>query len=286
MKRFQTTKKVGILGILANSFLFIIKILVGLISNSQSMIADSFNSIGDVFVSFMTLLGSKIASEESDDDHNFGHGKAEYIFSMFISLSILIIAIKLLYDSSYSLFKNNEIIFSYNLVIVCIITIFIKLCLYFYINKLSHKEKNILLKSNMYDHRNDIFLTASVLIAIIFAKFNIYFVDSIVGIIISIWFLITGIKLFKESYDVLMDESLDEETKNKIIKLIIKDSNILEIEKIHSVNVGHRFIVVLTILVDGNLNTFKSHEIANKIEQTIMKKFNNVQEVFVHINPN
>ena len=286
MERFKLTNFVSVIGMVANIFLFIIKIIVGLIFKSQAMLADSFNSIGDVFASLMSFVGNKIASGESDDDHNFGHGKAEYIFSMFISISILVIAIKLLFDSVNSLIFTNKIVFSYSLIYVSIITILVKLGLYLYTKKVNKKESNILIKSNMIDHRNDMFLTFGVLIASICAKFSIYFMDSIIGMVISIWFLISGIKLFKDSYDILMDIAIDFETKNKILKLILKNENIIKVDDIHSVAVGYKFIVVITISVDGNLKTFDSHEIATNIEKKIVKSFDNIKEVFIHINPN
>ena len=283
--KFEMVKKAGILGMIANLFLFIIKIVVGYISKSQAMIADSFNSISDVFASLMTFIGNKIASNESDDDHNFGHEKAEYIFSMFISISIFVIAIKLLYDSIVSLFFRHEVIFSWNLIIVSLITIIIKLGLYFYTKFLYRQHSTILLKSNNIDHRNDILLTLSVLVSIFFSKYKIYFVDSLVGIIISIWFLISGIKIFKESYNVLMDISLDIKTKNQIIELVLSDKNIINVEDIYSLSIGYKYIVVITICVDGNLNTFESHAIANSIEKKIKKIFKDVKEVFIHIHP-
>ena len=83
--RFIKTKKVGILGILGNIFLLIIKGSIGFITHSQAMIADSFNSGGDIFASLMTFIGNKISSVPHDQNHNFGHGKAEYIFSMLAS---------------------------------------------------------------------------------------------------------------------------------------------------------------------------------------------------------
>ena len=285
MDRFKVTKKVGILGIIANLFLFIVKIIFGLMSKSQAMIADSFNSIGDVFASLMTSIGNKIASCDSDEDHNFGHGKAEYIFSMFISISILVIGIKLLYDSISMFFRNNQVLFSWNLILVCILAIIIKLSLYIYTKKIYIKEKNILIKSSMIDHRNDTFLTTGVLISTIFAKYGIYYIDYLMGTIISVWFLLSGVKLFKESYNVLMDISLDLETQEKIMKTILKDKNIIKIDDLHSVSIGYKYIVVLTISVDGNLSTFNSHEVANNIEKRITKRFDNVKEVFVHINP-
>ena len=93
--RFKRTKRVGILGILGNIFLLIIKGIVGFATKSQSMIADSFNSAGDIFASLMTFIGNKISSEPRDDTHNFGHGKAEYIFSMFIGISMVLVSFKL-----------------------------------------------------------------------------------------------------------------------------------------------------------------------------------------------
>ena len=285
MEKYKETKIAGILGIIANLFLFIIKITIGLFSNSQAMIADGFNSVSDVFSSLMTFIGNKIASFEKDSNHNFGHEKAEYIFSMFISISILVVAIKLMYDSVFSLFINHRVIYNKNLILVSLVTIIIKFLLYLYTKYLYNKEKSILLKSNNIDHRNDIFLTTTVLISVIFSKFNIYIVDCIVGIIISIWFFISGFKIFKESFNILMDVALPDSIKEDIVKLILKNNNVLKIDDIHSLSIGYKFIVVLTICVDGNLNTFESHEIACTIERKILKKFNNIEDVFIHIHP-
>ena len=129
-ERFKLTKKAGIYGIAGNIFLLIIKALVGFIFKSQAMIADSFNSAGDIFASLMTFIGNKIASAPNDEDHNFGHGKAEYIFSMFIGISMIFVAAKLLYDSVYTLIFGGNLKFSWLLIIVCIITIITKLYIF------------------------------------------------------------------------------------------------------------------------------------------------------------
>ena len=94
-ERFKSTKRAGILGVFGNIFLLVIKGIIGFICNSQAMIADAANSAGDIFASLMTFIGNKIASEPQDESHNFGHGKAEYIFSPFIRISMMIGSIKL-----------------------------------------------------------------------------------------------------------------------------------------------------------------------------------------------
>ena len=116
MDRFEQTKKAGLYGIIGNIFLLIIKGTVGFIFRSQAMIADAANSAGDIFASLMTFIGNKIASTPEDDNHNFGHGKAEYLFSMFIAISMIVIAFKLLYDSIYTLIHGSNLSFSWLLV--------------------------------------------------------------------------------------------------------------------------------------------------------------------------
>ena len=133
MKRFEAAKRASILGIVGNIFLFVIKIIIGIISNSQAMLADAFNSASDIFSSIMTFIGNKISSKDADNDHNLGHGKAEYIYSMLISITMMALGVSILIDAIKSLFVSNEYNFSIWLVIVCIVTIIVKLSLYLYI---------------------------------------------------------------------------------------------------------------------------------------------------------
>ena len=285
-ERGYLAKKVGFFGIIGNIFLFIIKIIIGLISNSRAMIADSFNSAGDIFASFMTWLGSRISSVPNDDDHNFGHGKAEYIFSLLIGVSMIIVAIKLLYDSILSVINQSIITYSIFLIIVAVVTIITKIGLYIYSSYIYKKTENMLVKSNMLDHRNDIIVTSFTLIAIILSKYCIFWFDGIVGIGISIWIFFVGIKIFKESYDVLMDTSMDIESKKKIHDILKEYNDIKRVGQIYSIPIGYNYIVVLTIYVDGRMHTATSHKIADEIEGKIRKDITRIDDVIVHIEPN
>jgi len=282
--KYVITKKVGIYGIIGNIFLLIIKGLVGFLSNSQSMIADSVNSAGDIFASLMTFIGNKIASVPNDEDHNLGHGKAEYIFSMFISISMIVVSAKLLYDSIMSLTFGNELNFSWFLVGVCISTIVTKFCLYIYTKKVYKKYKNILLEANMKDHRNDCLITTFTLISALLTLINIYWFDSIVGIGISLWICYTGISIFIESYNVLMDISVDDKTKDLILDITHSYKEIKNIGNISSSPVGDKFLVFLTICVDGNMSTFDNHELADNLEKNI-SALDKIYKTVVHVEP-
>ena len=149
MDRSASAKTAGLLGIAGNIFLLTIKGIVGFISGSQAMIADTFNSAGDILSSIFTFVGSKISSKPGDSDHNFGHGKSEYIFSLLISVTMILVSIKLLIDSIMSLIYKNELRFSWFLVIVCIVTIITKLSLFLYTRHISKKFKLVKLYVHM-----------------------------------------------------------------------------------------------------------------------------------------
>lgn len=285
MDRYKNIKRASVLGILGNIFLLLIKTIVGFISNSQSMIADAFNSFGDIFSSLMTYIGNKISSKGPDEDHNLGHGKAEYIFSFLISIVMIFTSIIVIKNAIVTYINKTTINFNRYLIIVCIVTIIIKFCLFLYTDRLYKKEKSILIKANSKDHRNDCFVTMLTLTSAICGLYGYNFVDIIIGIIISLWIAYTAIKLFMESYDVLMDKSIDDSTKDKVIEIIKRNKEVIRFNHFNATPVGYRYQISFTIFVDGNLSTFKSHEIANQLEREIEKEIDEVYLTVVHVNP-
>ena len=283
--KFKEIKKASLFGVFGNLFLLLVKGIVGFISGSQAMIADAFNSASDILSSIMTFFGQRIASKPKDEDHNLGHGKAEYIYSMLISIIMIIMVFKVFKDSIVNLFTLEKATFTPWLIVVCALTIIIKIGLFLYTNRLYKKNKSLLLKANRNDHRNDCILTSLNLIACVLGYYGIYFVDSVAGIFISIWIFIVAYKIFIESYDILMDKSIDDETKEKVYEVISAHKEIKKISHFNSTPVGYMYQISFTIFVDGNLSTFDSHEIANNLEKEIDKKFPEIYLTVIHVNP-
>lgn len=285
LKRFKVAKQASVLGILGNLFLFIIKMIVALLSSSQAMIADAMNSASDILSSIMTYIGNKVASVEADEDHNLGHGKAEYIYSMLISITMIILGGKILIDSFLSLIRPSQLDFSVWLIVVCLVTIVVKFCLYLYTNKLGKEYNNLLLEANSKDHRNDCVITLFNLLSALFYLWGIKFFDGVVGIGISLWIVYTGFSIFKSSYDVLMDKTFSFETKDKVMKIIEKYDEIKKINHFNATPVGYLYQVSFSIFVDGNMSTFESHKIANDLEREIEKKVPEIYLTVIHVNP-
>ena len=283
--RFRDIKLASIFGIVGNIFLMIIKTIIGFISGSQAMIADSLNSAGDIFSSVMTYIGNKIASKPKDDDHNLGHGKAEYIYSMLISLVMMGTACIIFKDSLLVIVNNEKYNFSWWLVVVCSITIIVKFCLFVYTYHLSKKYNNLLIKANSKDHICDCFITSMNLISCLLTLVGVYVFDGIVGLGISIWMMYVSYNIFIESYNVLMDKAMDDKTKEKVYDIIKKHKEIIKVNHFNSTPVGYKYQISVTIFVDGNMTTFESHDIANKLEKEIIKEIDNIYLAVIHVNP-
>ena len=285
MKKYRQIKLASILGIIGNVFLLIIKGIIGLTIKSRAMIADAFNSATDIFTSLMTLIGNKIASKPIDDDHDLGHGKAEYIYSFLISIAMIYMSIIIFKDSIITLINQEKYTYSSWLIIICITTIVTKIILYIYTNNIAKKYNNILIKANSKDHLIDSVITTLNLISCILAKYNIYLLDSLVGIGISIWIIYTAVKIFYESYNVLMDKSISNETKQEVLNTIKKYEEVKKINHFNSTPIGYQYQISFTIFVDGNLSTYESHAIADKLEKEITSKYQDIYLTVIHVNP-
>lgn len=284
MDRYIKTQKISIIGILGNLFLMGIKLGIGLITNSKAMLADAMNSASDIFSSLMSFIGNRISNKPKDENHNLGYGKAEYIYSIFIAISMIILSASLLKTFIKNIISKSEVVYSNWLIIICIITILTKLGLYLYTIKESKRCNNLLIKATALDHKNDCYLTFGNLVACIFSKYKIYFIDSIIGIGIACYMFITAFKIFKEAYLVLMDHSMDEKTKNMVLEVVKKYHEIDHIEHFNSTPVGYSYQINFTIYVDGALSTYESHNIANNLEKELIK-LPNIYLVVIHVNP-
>ena len=203
---------------------------------------------------------------------------------MLISFLIILVAINVFKDAVMSFFRASEFNLSIWYIVVCLITIFVKLALFLYTNHIYKKHHNLLLLANSKDHRNDMIVTMFTLISGIFGYFGIYWVDSLVGIGIAIFILVTGIKIFLESYNVLMDKAMNEETKKEVMDIISKYQEVKKIQHFNATPVGYMYQVSFTIFVDGNLSTYESHDIANRLEKDITA-LDDIYLTIIHVNP-
>lgn len=284
MKKHIKVERVAVSGIIGNIFLLIIKLIVGFFTKSQAMIADGLNSAGDVFASTVTYIGNRISSTPGDDEHPYGHGKAEYIFSMIISFSLFFVAFSIFKMSLDSLINKHYFTYSPWLVYIAIASIITKIGLFIYAIRVGRQYNSLLAIANAQDHRNDIMLSSLTLLSIILGYFHIYFIDSIVGILISLWIAYTGVSIFYQSYVVLMDTNIDTKVKDEMEKHIVAIEGVDHLDAITSKPIGLNFVLMVKVSVDANMTVYEGHAVSAKIKEALLE-FDHIEDVIVHVNP-
>lgn len=285
MDRHKITRKIAYYSLCTNVFLAIVKLAAGLLSGSRAMLADGFNSLGDVFSSIMTFAGNRISSTPKDFDHPYGHGKAEYVFAAIIGVSLLFVAWTTVKGAAESLTNPQPITNIPILVGTGVVTIVTKTLLYLQASRAGKTLKNPLILAASQDHRADVFVTSGTLIGIAGYQMGYKWMDGAVGILIAAWIGYAGIQVMLNSYNVLMDSS------KQSAPLILKAKeyiNTLEgIEHIDMVNakpVGTCFLIVVKVTVDGEMNVLTSHRITKNIKEYLLQD-EDIADVIVHVNP-
>ena len=284
MQKYTAVRKVAIYGFLGNIVLLLSKLIVGFMTHSQSMIADGLNSAGDVFASSMTYIGNHISSQPADNSHPYGHGKAEYIFSLVISFSFLLIAFTIFRSSLNSIIARTTFHTSIWLTVTAFSTIILKFFLYTFSKKVSVRYDSLLAHANAEDHRNDMFISALTIISITSGHFGIFLVDSISGIIIAIWIAFAGFKIFSSAYNILMDTNMNDKLSKKFCKMIMAVEGVDHIDAVHAKPIGLFFLLIVKISVDAHISVYEGHNIARKVRASLETE-DSIKEVIVHINP-
>ncbi len=284
LKKHIKVERVAISGIIGNILLLIMKLIVGFLTKSQAMIADGLNSAGDVFASTITYIGNRISSTPGDDEHPYGHGKAEYIFSMVISFSLFFVAFSIFKMSLDSLLNEHHFVYSPWLVYIAIISIIAKIFLFIYAIRIGRQYNSLLAIANAQDHRNDIMLSSLTLLSVILGYFHIYFIDSVVGILISLWIAYTGVSIFYQSYVVLMDTNIDSKVKSEMEKHIVTIEGVDHLDTITSKPIGLNFVLMVKVSVDANMTVYEGHAVSAKIKKALLT-FDHIEDVIVHVNP-
>ena len=284
MQRNERIQQVAVAGISGNVLLLAAKLSVGFLTGSQTMIADGLNSAGDVFASVMTYIGNHISAQPEDEDHPYGHGKAEYIFSMIISFSLMLVAFGIFQSSLNTIMNGSIFTYSLWLPVVAIGTILMKLALYFFANRIGKEYNSLLAMANAEDHRNDVFITGLTLVSILAGFFGITMIDSIGGIIIAFWIAFTGFKIFASAYEVLMDTNVDESLLEELVETIEQIEGVDHIDAVNAKPVGLNFLLIVKVSIDAHITVYEGHEIAQQVRH-ILEQLDHVEEVVVHVNP-
>lgn len=274
-------------GICANILLSVIKIIIGYITASLSIVADGFNNLADVGSSVVTLIGFKLANKPADRDHPFGHGRMEYISAFIVSFLILLVGFELLKNSVTSLINGTPApIFSNTAIIVLVISIVVKLWLFIFNRKIGKAIDSSALVATAKDSLNDSIATAAILVSAIVTRFITlpFNLDAVMAILVALFILWSG---FCSARDTL-NEILGGPPEQQLIKDI--NDTVLSFDEFHGIHdlivhnygPGRQFASV-HVEVPQNSDIVACHEKIDLCEKLIQEKFG--VNLVIHMDP-
>lgn len=272
------------IALIVNIFLFIIKAVIGILSNSIAVISEAVNSLTDIISSIAIRYAVKLSSDQPDAKHNFGHRAAQPIAAFIVAVFAFVVGINIIEESINRILSPQSINPMPAVYLVLVVTIIIKVLLSAYQRKVGRIYQSPAVKAAAVDSLNDILASAIALLGIIGVSLGYNFIDAIAGILVALFIFKTGYEVGKQNLDYLMGKSAEKELIDEISIIARKVNGVVGLNDIRSHYVGDKFHVEIHIEVDKHLSTQSSHDIGNQVRFQI-ENHDLVQKVFVHIDP-
>ena len=280
----------GIIGIVSNAILFVIKIVAGIIGGSITIIADAINNLSDAGSSVVTLVGFKLSSVPPDKDHPFGHARYEYVTGLLVSMMVLFLGIALMKSSIEKVVAPTPVDVSVFTYVVLSISIVMKLVQMLVYKDFSKAISSNALKASAQDSRNDSLTTLAVLISTIIIdvcgdrispKVS---VDGIMGIAVSLFIIVSSVLLLKDAISPLLGEKQPKELVDKIPAKILSYDGVIGVHDlvVHSYGASHCFVVA-HVEVPADVDIVKSHDIIDNIEHDMWDEMH--VRLNIHMDP-
>ncbi len=276
------------LSIVGNLGLAIIKGITGYFGNSYALIADAIESTSDIFSSILVLFGLKYATKPADEDHPYGHGRAEPLITFLIVGFLLVSATVIVFQSIQHILTPHGSPESYTLVVLGVI-ILVKEIFYRIIIKKSSETKSSALKADAWHHRSDALTSIAafigISIALIFGE-GYETADDWAALVAAGFIYYNSYLIFRPALGEIMDEHVHEDLIIKIRQIAKKVDGVIDTEKCFIRKTGMTFWVDLHLIVDGNLTVKKGHEIAHNVKDKIRAELPEIAEILMHVEPN
>jgi cation diffusion facilitator family transporter len=289
-ERFKQAEFAVMVGIVGNITLAIVKGVVGTVGNSKALIADAVHSASDVAGSLAVWIGLRAAKQPPDEDHPYGHGKAESIAAIIVAVLLFIAGVEIGRSSLQAFFQPLEPPKMVTVYVV-IFSIIVKEAMFRYKYRLGKKLNSNAIIVNAYEHRSDVFSSIAALIGIGAAIAGgewgvdwLVYADPVAGLFVSLLVLKMAWELGKESIHTTLDHVLHEEETAYLREAVLSFPDVKQINELHAREHGHYVIVDLKIAVDPSITVEAGHRIGKKVKEKLLT-LPHVHNVMVHINP-
>jgi cation diffusion facilitator family transporter len=288
--RFKKAEFAAMVGVVGNIILAALKWIIGIYANSKALVADAVHSASDVAGSLAVYIGLRAAKAPPDEDHPYGHGKAESIAAIIVAVLLMLVGVEIGRSAIESFFQPIEAPKSIAIVAV-VVSIIVKEGMFRYKYRLGKQLNSDALIVNAYEHRSDVYSSIAALVgisaAVIGGKLGIgwlEYADPVTGLVVAVFIIKMAWTLGKESIHNTLDHVLHEEDTEDFKKEVRLIPGVMKLDELHAREHGHYVIIDLKVSVDPHITVEEGHRIGKLVKKKLMEN-KNVQNVLVHINP-
>lgn len=280
---YKDVRKVLFYILILNIAVALAKVIYGTMTKTASMVADGYHSFSDGTSNIVGLIGIWIASKPPDDSHPYGHQKVETLSTIFIAILLFFVSSDIIIGA-YGKFKNPiEPSINIGSFIVMIVTLVINLFVVSYETKQGEKLKSSILISDAKHTQSDVYVSLSVIVSLIAIKLGYPIVDSIVSVFIGILILKAGIEILINAINILLDGRMI--NPNEICAKVLEHPEVDYCHKIRTRGKENQIMIDLHIGIEENQTIKHGHEISHDIENLLIREFEGVSEVIIHLEP-
>lgn len=274
----------SIVGVICNVILFALKLGIGLIINSISVMADGFNNLSDAASSIISFIGVKLASRPADKEHPFGHGRFEYIAALAVSFLIIQVGLTLFKNSFNKVLNPETVEFNPILIGILALSVLVKLWLMFFNRKLGNRINSTVMKATAADSKGDILITLSTITSALIVGITGLKIDGYIGVLVSIFVIIAGVGIAKDTLEPLLGQAIDRNLYTKVTDMVEGYEGIVGTHDlvIHSYGPTHR-MATIHAEVPNDINFEAAHETIDQIERDVLEQM----DIFlvIHMDP-
>ncbi len=291
--RHKQAQVATIIGMAVNILLAVLKLIGGVLGNSKALIADAVHSASDVLSSLAVLIGIRASRKPPDEEHPYGHGKSENVATLIIAILLIVVGFEIIYNSVRSLISGpveseTTLIALY----IIIFSVVVKEALFQYKHRLGTRIKSPALIADAWHHRSDAISSLVALVGIgltiVGSAFNIPalgYLDPIASAVIAIIIMYMGYQLAKEAVSVSLEVVLNEDETQDMREAVLAVDKVRNIDNLSARSHGSYVIIDIKIAVDARMTVEEGHHVARAVKQLLMRQFEEVQDVNVHVNP-
>ncbi|HHJ35026.1 MAG TPA: cation transporter [Gammaproteobacteria bacterium] len=290
-QRKKATNRITLWGVMVNLILSVIKIIGGIVGQSVALLADGIHSLSDLASDGMVLLAVKHAGEDADEDHPYGHARYETLATVALGILLIAVAIGIAYDATLRLEvlrteKAEDIagpaLFTLAIAAISIVS---KEMLYHATRAVADRIRSPLLEANAWHHRSDAISSIVVFVGIGATYIGYPLLDAIAAILVALMIAKIGLDLSRQSVQELVDTALEPEMVEQIRKTILDIDEVRQLHLLRSRRMGHNALVDVHIQVSPKLSVSEGHHISESVEKAVIDKFEEINDVTVHIDP-